>query len=187
MQLLIIDVQNTYRKHCLDLIKSLPEFALNYSNVIYLYDNIDGQEYHAEVPEEWMEDYSELCERFNVLDKNYAFFRDLMDLGVDEDDEELVKLARFMRSKSIYDARSIFDEGPIEAAYKKEFKNSPLMNIDFESYGFHLPLDLMESLESSVTSGVVLVGGARNECLKEVALLLRVLDIDYSINEELTY
>lgn len=187
MQVLIIDVQNTYRKHCHNVILPIAEYAKNFDSIVYLFDNIDGQEYNQEVPEEWGDDDPNFVERFQVIDKNYAFFRDLMDLGVDEDDEELVKLARFLRSKNLADARDISNHKDIEEAYKKEFKNSPLMNVDFHSYSFYLPLDLMESLESMVKSGVVLVGGARNECLKEVALLLRVLDISYTINEELTY
>src|SRR5690606_17212323 len=117
----------------------------------------------------------------------YAFFRGLIDLGVDDDDSELVKLARFMRKYKLTDYREILEEEDIHSKFLKSFKNSPLLNIDFEDYSFYLPEDLIEDIESKIKSGVVLVGGGRNECLKEVALLLRVLDISYTIHEELTY
>jgi hypothetical protein len=189
MQLLIIDVQNTYLKHCQELLSKIPLFAQNFSEVIYLFDNINDEDFHSQVPEEWLsEEFQEFYDSWKVISKNYAFFRGLMDAGVDEGDDELVKLAQFMRKHNINDAREINEDNlDIWTHYQREFKNSPLQNLDFEDYGFYLPEDLINDLESSVRDGVVLVGGGRNECLKEVALLLRVLDIKYTIHEELTY
>lgn len=189
MQLLIIDVQNTYRKHCHNLINKIPSYSKNFSSVFYLFDNIDGQEFDEEIPDEWIEDdlAEEFYPRLKILTKNYAFFRGLMDAGVDENDEELVKLARFMIKHNLTDARDIKENEDTLEKYKIEFKNSPLNNIDFEDYSFYLPEDLISDLQENIKDGVTLIGGGRNECLKEVALLLRILDIKYSINEELTY
>jgi hypothetical protein len=186
MQLLIIDVQNTYRKYCHNLIGKIPQLASNYGEVVYLFDNINGQEFYEEVPEEWMEEET-FYDRLKIISKNYAFFRGLIDAGVDEDDSELVRLAQFMRKNQIIDARDIKEDEEVLEKYQIEFKHSPLQNIDFEDYSFYLPEDLIEQLESNIKNGVVLVGGGRNECLKEVALLLKVLDIKFSILEEYTY
>ena len=49
-QLLIIDIQNTYKDHISqELIQTLPGYAKNFSNLIYLYDNISGEEFESEV------------------------------------------------------------------------------------------------------------------------------------------
>jgi hypothetical protein len=189
MQLLIVDVQNTYLKYCQDLLVKIPQFAQNFSEVIYLFDNINNEDFHSQVPDLWMqEEYQEFYDRWKVISKNYAFFRGLMDAGIDEDDQELVKLAQFLRKYNLNDAREICPDNPkIWKTYQKEFKHSPLQNINFEDYGFYLPEDLITDLENSLRDGVVLVGGGRQECLKEVALLLRVLGIKFTIHEELTY
>lgn len=188
MQLLIIDVQNTYLKHCQDLLTKIPEFAKNFSEVIYLFDDINGEDLHSQIPEEWLnEEYESFYDSFTILRKNYAFFRGLMDAGID-DNSSLVKLAQFMRKHKISDAREINqDNDSLWKSYQRQFKNTPLQNVDFEDYGFYLPEDLINDLETSVRDGVVLVGGGRNECLKEVALLLQVLGIKFTIHEELTY
>lgn len=188
MQLLIVDIQNTYRKYCHNIIMKVPDYAKNFPAIFYLFDNVDGQDISEEIPEEWIDDQPELVDRFNIISKNYAFFRGLMDAGVDEDDSEIVRLAQFMRKHRLVDAREICpDNLKVWKAYQKEFKNSPLQNIDFEDYSFYLPEDLISDLEAQIRDGVVLIGGGRNECLKEVALLLRVLEIKFTINEELTY
>lgn len=186
MQLLIIDVQNTYRKFCHPLINTIPAFAENFAHIVFLFDNHDGQEFNEEVPDEWM-DEPEFYDRLNGISKQYGFFRGLMDAGIDAEDEEIVKLGKFMRKNKIVDARDVLENESLKKKYLKEFKHSPLLNIDFNDYGFYLPEDLIEEIESTIRPGVTLVGGARNECLKEVAVLLRVLDIDYTIIEEHTY
>lgn len=186
MQLLIVDVQNTYRKWCGDLIPKIPKFAKKFSDVVYLFDNMNDQDFYNEVPEEWLEK-QKFYDRLTVISKNYAFFRGLMDLGVDDDDSELVRLAQFMRQNSITDVRDIAEDDDVSEKFQKEFKHSPLMNINFEDYSFYLPEDLINDIEAKIKPGVVLIGGGRNECLKEIALLLRILDISYSIHEELTY
>lgn len=188
MQLLIVDIQETYRKYCHHLINKIPEFSKNFSQVIYLFDNIDGQDLYEELPAEWMEEENEeFYNGLKILTKQYAFFRGLMDAGVDENDEELIKLARFLRKHNLIDAREIFDIEEVLSKYQEEFKHSPLQNINFNDYSFYLPEDLLLSLEEQVKPGVILIGGGRNECLKEVSLLLKVLDINHSINEEYTY
>lgn len=188
MQLLIIDVQNTYRKWCHNLIDKIPLIAENYSDIIYLYDTTDGTEWSEEVPEEWME---EECESFycrlNAITKQYAFFRGLLDAGVDEDNEEIIKLGKFLIKNNLTDAREIEDDSKIKAQYLKEFKNSSLLNINFNDYSFYLPDDLIQDITERVRPGVTLVGGARNECLKEIRVLLDILDVPYTVLEEYTY
>lgn len=185
-KLLIIDVQNSYASH-IDgqLYEKLINFSSNFSQVYYLYDILSGDDLYSEVPEVFLEN-EEFYDSLNILTKEYGFFRSLMDLGLDAEDEELVRLGKFMKENGIYDNRQIFENEAIRDKFLITFKNSPLLEIDFDSYPISLPDDLIESL-SCLSSGVVLVGGGRNECLKEISLLLKVLDIPHTIAEEFTY
>lgn len=187
MKLLIVDVQNTYRSYCHNLINKIPKFAEEYSEVIYLFDDVDGQDFHAEAPEEWMDNHQEFYDRLKVISKNYGFFRNILDLGLDAEDEEIIRLSKFMLQNNISDAREIAEIPEVLVKFKEQFKNSPVNEISFEDYLLYLPMDLIETLNNTFKSGGVVIGGGRNECLKEVCVLLKVLDIPFTVNEELTY
>lgn len=185
-QLLIIDVQNSYKKHMRNnLVDDIVEYSKNFNNINYLWDNqVDGDLY-SEIPDSILED-EDYYGNLNIIEKEYGFFRSIMDLGVDEDDEELVRLIKFMSNNNVGDVREIEENDELNEKFKEQFKNSPLLEVDFDSYVVSLPYDLIEHL-SHLKNGVVLVGGGRNECLKEISILLRALDIKFQINEELTY
>ena len=202
-QLLIIDVQTNYAEWIItnDLFNKIPEAAKSYSSVIYLWDNVSGEELEDQFPEEWESTYyldendeeieeKGFREKINkIINKQYAFIRDLMDYGIDE--EDLVKLGKFMLKRNIWDFRNIPDKEEHNEEFLQEFShNSDLLNIykvDIDSYSFYLPDDLIDSLRDNIVNGVTLVGGGRKECLREVAILLDILDIKYNINESLTY
>lgn len=184
MQLLIIDVQNTYRSHCQELIASLPKFSESFSEILYLFDNISGEEFYEQVPDEWMDD-EPFYDKLKSFSKQYAFFRGLMDEGVEG--QEIVRLAKFLMKHNLTDARDIAEDKDVFNIFESEFKNSPILTFNFEDYAFYLPDDLITELKDRVVSGVSLVGGGRTECLEEVALLLTALDISFTIREEYTY
>lgn len=182
-QLLIIDVQKTF-KCSKDVVDPILKVLDNYSEVIYLYDVISGDgESFDDMWEEFYEDEEVYSKFSRKLTKEYAFFRDLMDAGVD--DEFIVELVRLMMKHKICDARDIA-ESEHAAEFEKLFARNQFY-LSFDNYGFHIPEDLVESLRSYVRAGVTLVGGGLNECLKEVELLLCALDIKYSVLSSCTY
>lgn len=188
MQLLVIDVQNSYRKHCQELIPKIPEYSKKFSQVFYLIDTlVDFPD--EEIPEEFEQEelLDEFYSKLHFLSKEYGFLRSLMDLGIDEDGEEIIKLARFMLSHNILDSRMILEDKEVLEKYQREFKNSSLNNINLDDYPISLPDDLIDTLREKLSDGVVLIGGGRNECLKEISLLLKILDIKHTIDEEMTY
>lgn len=188
MQVMIIDVQNTYMIWCKNLLRGIPEFC-KFSKNYYVWDNVSGENFEEEFPDDWREEeYQEFYDSLNIIDKQYGFFRSLMDLGLDEDDESIVQLVKFMQKHRIYDSRMILENDDVHREYKVLFKSSPLMNINLDDYPISIPEDLIQSFHDyGVSDGVILVGGSTNACLKEVAILLRVMDIDYIIEESLTY
>ena len=186
MALLIVDLQNAYRSHMAkDLVEKVRQKSAEFSEVYYLWDTLSGNDLYSEIPEEWMED-EEFYNQLNLITKEYGFFRSLMDLGLDADDELLLKLLSFMSKHNVYDCREILDQEELYSLFKEEFKKTSLMEINLNDYPVSLPLDLMEELEK-LPSNIYLVGGGRNECLKEVYILLKHMGKKPSIIEDLTY
>lgn len=116
-----------------------------------------------------------------LYDKGYAFFRNCMDRG--GDDEELVNLVRFMRDNNINDSREL------DKKFWKTF---------VKQYGAENIRELMEDSEDCINipdlmnfidrlNNIVLVGGGINECLKEVELALDALDKTYETWGKYTY
>lgn len=190
--LLIIDVQNSFNKHIdSKLYFKIQEFSKNFSHLVYIWDDLSGQELYSEIPEDWLlsdnEDIDDsFYSQFNtIINKQYSFFRNIMD-NKTIPEEDLIKLGKFLVKNNLNQAREIFEDEEIKELFQKEFKYSPLLNIDFDCDHFELPQDLVESL-SNLGNNLILVGGGRNECLKEISLLLTIMEISHSIHEELTY
>lgn len=186
MTLLIVDVQNSYKSHISSsLLNEIKKIAEESSEVFYLWDVLSGNDLYAEMPEEWLED-EDFYNSLNFITKEYGFFRSLMDVGIDSDDELILKLLSFMKRHGFYDSRDILEDEEIHNQFKEEFKNTALLEINLNDYPIGIPTDLIESLES-LPDQIQVVGGGRNECLKEVVLLLKHMEKNPTIIEELTY
>lgn len=190
--LLIIDVQNTYIEYINkkdSVLSNIEKLAKNHDNVIYLYDNISGQDLYSEIPDDWLEGYNEesFYDSFNyIIEKQYGFFRDFMDsynLGLEV--EEIIKLGKFCLKEGISDIRDINENQETLKRFNKHFLNSKITPDIFDVYSFWIPLDLCDELRSY--SSFTVVGGGLNECLKEVCILLDILDIKYQIEYTCCY
>lgn len=116
-------------------------------------------------------------------DKGYAFFRYCMDEGISED--SIVELVRYMVEHGINDSRDIdsdmWDSFMEETGNDMDDVRGLLENAaDMVS----IP-DLMGFLERY--SGIVLMGGGIDECLKEVEIALMALGKNYDVYSEYTY
>lgn len=185
MQLLIIDVQKTF-KESESVAKPIAKLISNYSNVIHLYDIVSGPGEHPHDMWDEFSDDEQIYDRFKVLTKEYAFFRGLMDSTIG-DEEFIVELGKLLIKNGMTDAREIIDlpfdeQEPFEKLFTKYS-----LEIDFEDHSFYIPYDLKESLEKNVQNGVHIVGGGYEECLSEVCLLLDMMDIEYVVLDEYTY
>jgi hypothetical protein len=67
-------------------LETIPTISSSYNEIIYLWDNISGQDLYDEIPEDWLLENTEgdsdlaFYHRFSkVIEKQYGFFRDLMD------------------------------------------------------------------------------------------------------------
>lgn len=117
-------------------------------------------------------------------DKGYAFFRFLMDTGVDEDD--IVLMVKWMYENGINDSRDIKESG-LWDKFISEYNKVELREIlEDSSACINIP-DLMEDLKVLHGEKIILIGGGANECLKEVEIALQALGIKYNKLDNLIY
>ena len=108
-------------------------------------------------------------------DKGYNFFRPLMDKYIDE--KQISRLVKFMMKNNIYDSRDID-----EAKWKKYY------NSEIRYLLVHDPIfipDLMDFIKKY--KRITLLGGGKNECLKEVEIALTSLNIKYNLLTQFIY
>lgn len=197
-QLVILDVQNLYGIWFqeTELLKNIRESALNASSIVYIWDNTSGEEFSDEIPEEWDDAYHldendqevqtpGFYRQFNsIIEKQYGFFRSYMDSGVSR--EDIVVLGKFLLKNKINDIREIQNDKELEKEFLAKFKGN-IRRLYLAEEAFYLPSDFISEIINNLTSGLTLVGGGVNECLTEFSILLDVLDIEHSVNNDLTY
>lgn len=95
-QLLIIDVQIDYIEWVLsaDLLQKIPDYAKEFDSIIYIWDNSNQSNLNDQLPDDWQNSYylNENKEEVEIigfgrkinffLEKEYGFFRDLMNLEI---------------------------------------------------------------------------------------------------------
>jgi hypothetical protein len=188
--LINVDIQPDYEGHFSFHKETWAEFLnTNYSNLrdcVFLYN---GRETIGVVDEEsykyWLYDAGvseEVVEGSYFYDKGYAFFRYCMDEGVDEDN--IVNFIQFMIKYEITDSRDLKDKDLWKHYIRENGAEDVKDLLEHSSELIYIP-DLMEYIKSY--NGIVLTGGAINECLKEVEIALKALNKPYTVLNTFTY
>jgi hypothetical protein len=146
----------------------------------YWEDTIRGEyadpEEHEDAPINWS--------RFQIVDKGYGFFRTFIDAGIS--DKVIIKTIRLMYQNKVYDSRELFG-GEHSDDYVEKFEQ--FIGDEFQSWmlsdGITVKWTSVAQLKRF--SGAYIVGGGRNECLKEVELLMNAFNIKYKRIDHLVY
>lgn len=184
--LISIDIQPEYENYMrfkpYSFISWLEANSEKYSKIVFLFNGPElgfqsEDEYKMWLIENEMSE--DLLEQIEFFDKGYAFFRNAMDAGLDEG--EILKLINYMYKNNINDSREIEDEvwaqiGLDAATIEHMNKNEDALFIP----------DVMNYL-SKITGNISLVGGGKNECLREVEFCLKVLNKPYTLINEWVY
>lgn len=125
----------------------------------------------------------DVLDRATFYDKGYAFFRNCMDQGVDE--ENVVDLVKFMMAHDINDTREINAEMWDEYMQETNRGTQDVRDVMESSEDMLTIPDLMEALQP--LNNIVLFGGGINECLKEVEIALLALNKPYNTLSQYTY
>jgi hypothetical protein len=130
-----------------------------------------ANDYENEQPIDWS--------RFQIVDKGYGYFRSWMDQGVSP--AAIIRVIRAMYLNRISDSREFEDIDP-ELLPR-------LVGSEWDAWMYH---DAITTNWTSIAqlkrfSGAYIVGGGRNECLREVELLMNVFNIRYKRIDSLVY
>lgn len=184
--LISVDIQPEYQSsfsfkmhHFVNWLESV---AHEYNRIIFLFNGPDlGFPSEGEYIQ-WLfeNDVSEeLLNKIQFFDKGYAFFRNAIDAGLDEN--EIVKLIQYMVKNHINDSRDI-DE---DAWHQIGLDDALIDHMKGSEDALFIP-DVLSFL-TKVNGHIDLVGGGVSECLKEVELCLRALNKPFNLINEWTY
>lgn len=183
--LVIVDVQKSFRRFFSEMyLNELKKYCKNFKYVYQIFDNhIDGKnvdkDYLYDKDEEAQTDHHDLYEFPNqkdVIEKRYRydvnvdFFKNLLDkdtyqtMKTKEKNKQLKRGEMFKTSKGTY-----------------------LVFIGNTHNWFELPKKLLNLLNSWKGQEVTVVGGAREECLKDVVVVAEALGVVIKTNFILTY
>lgn len=150
----------------------------------YWEETLSGEPEYDEETGEYNETESKIdWSRFTLYDKGYGYLRSWMDQGVP--DAAIIKTVRMMYQSKVSDSRQLFggqDSDTYEAGIKQLLGNDYLIGMgDPISVGW-ADIALLKRF-----SGAYIVGGCRNECLREVELLMSAFNIRYKRIDSLIY
>ncbi len=134
------------------------------------------------------------CDSIKFVEKDYGFYRSFMDSNVSSN--SVMHIVKSMREDGINDLRDIENDGYECIADWKPELVSKLSKNDFLKAELllqggdtiYLPYfsdKLFKSFNSD--SKLELIGGGRWECLEEIAIHLRSLDLNVEVNEQLSF
>lgn len=187
-QLMIIDIQQTFLMSK-DIIDDAILFSKNFEDIVYIYDTLHGS------PSGFYDMWEEMEESYkkgelninNFISKEYNFLSDFMIEENGYSEEFIIETGKFLVKHGLSDAREIYyEENYLQDDYYKICEKFKVKEPDFEELVFSIP-EVKDELIEKVQNGVILIGGGRNECLKEISLLLSILEINHSINKVITY
>ncbi len=119
--------------------------------------------------------------RFTIVDKGYGYFREFMDDGVEP--RLIIKLIRYMYQKRVDDARDLV----FPSFSKRTPDETELMHLLEEYHGVSFTINWTSVAQLKRFNGAYIVGGGRNECLREVELLMNAFNIRYKRIDSLVY
>ena len=156
----------------------------------YWDDKICGYESEEDLYEE--DEYGDYVEkecdgmdwnRVELVDKGYGYLREAMDNDVP--DNMMIKVIREMYQQKVTDSRSLFNED--EEEFTEWFTSN---GGDIDDAGIilnGLSVEWTSVGQLKRFSGAYIVGGGRNECLREVELLMNAFNIKYKRIDSLVY
>jgi hypothetical protein len=147
----------------------------------YWEDTVRGEDY------DWEEDPNPNpinWQRFEIVDKGYGYFRTWMDDGISP--ATIIRVIRTLYASKVNDSRMLFG-GEDSEEYEQGMQG--LVGAEFQEWMLSDPIivDWTSVAQLKRFNGAYIVGGGRDECLREVELLMNAFNIKYRRIDSLVY
>jgi hypothetical protein len=116
-----------------------------------------------------------------IVDKGYGYFRGWMDQGVS--DNAIIQAIRVMYQQKVTDSRELFG-GDDSEHYVEQMA---ALGIPEEVLDDALSVEWTSVGQLKKYNGAYIMGGGRDECLREVELLMNAFNIKYKRVEDFVY
>lgn len=175
--LVLVDIQPLYAKFLKHILSDVVDL-LNKSQgcILFFFNGKDTGGDSKSTVIHWLfeQDVNEdVLDRIKFVEKSYGFFRGWMDLGAS--DATIIKAIRELFRQREWDSRDIDMEGFLASDWEDWMQNDPLIIPD------------ISVAELKKFENCYLLGGGRNECLKEIKLLLNAFNIHHKLYEKGIY
>jgi len=179
---IVVDVQPAYTPYVETVASDIMQFLNKQTGPILMFVNAEESgieedtvadiklfwEDHGFDPANW--------DRVTTVDKGYGFFRNFID-------EEVSDAAIIRVIRALYQAR-VTDSRDLELAQLKQ-----LVGAEWQDWMIDDPIIINWTSVAQLKrfQGAYIMGGGRNECLREVELLMNAFNISYKRIDRLVY
>lgn len=198
--IIVVDVQPAYVEYAPQVCQNIVQFVTKQTGPVLMFvnaerdgmtdDTIDDVAYWweeaagLEYDEENDEHVSNInWNRFQIVDKGYGWFRTWMDQGVQP--KFIIQLIRYMYQRGLNDIRDDLD------GVYQYMTHNPIGGqiVDWQDWMEDEPFVINWASVAQLKrfNGAYLVGGGRDECLREVELLMSAFNIKYKRIDSLVY
>jgi len=119
--------------------------------------------------------------RFEIVDKGYGYFRGWMDSGIEP--SIIIATIRELYQQKVIDTRDLEFPNSSERTPQQSLILGTIQELDNEP----LTVNWANLAQLKRFNGAYLVGGGREECLREVELLMNAFNIRYKRIDSLVY
>lgn len=171
-----------YRDALTNTVNSLNK--MNPSNIVAFYNGEDLSDDTKESVREHYIDYGldeSIADRIKYREKVYAWLRNFMDSGMPE--AMIITIVRYMVTNKINDSRDIDPETMVSVIGQDNYEQWE----DLIEGGDMIYIPEISIPELKSMSGALLGGGGKDECLKEIILLMNAFNIKYKLVQDWIY
>lgn len=196
---IVVDVQPAYASYGPKVCKKIVQFVNNQTGPVLMFVNAEKDGMTDDTIDDvayWWEEQAGLTydeeddpvsninwNRFQIVDKGYGYFRNWMDQRVDP--KFIIQLIRYMYQHKLNDIRDDLD------GVYKYMTHNPVGGqiVDWQDWMEDEPFIINWASVAQLKrfNGAYLVGGGRDECLREVELLMNAFNIRYKRIDSLVY
>jgi hypothetical protein len=187
---IVVDVQPEYCKRVSNICLKIIDFVNKQTGPILMFVNAEHQgltyDKISTIKEYWEDNgfNPNNWNRVEIVDKGYGYFRSWMDSGIEPN--VIIKIIREMYRQRVTDSRDLFQKG-----YDDSYEDLMTQLIGGEPTHTQLYDPIIVEWTSIAQlkrfSGSYIFGGGRNECLREVELLMNAFNVKYKRIDSLVY